>query len=116
MALVPSVLRSGETASFSFTLFDGDEPGSGQVTVTVLDKGKTIAEGTADIDGTGTVDFELPAVAPGEYEVQVTGGGLLRVHRGADPSGDAALPRDRQAHLQAGADHPDPPGGPRLAS
>jgi CD109 antigen len=76
VALVPSVLRSGETASFSFTLFNGDEPAKSEVTVTVLDKGTTVATGAAKIDGTGTVDFKLPAVTPGEYEVRVAGTGF----------------------------------------
>ena len=44
----------------------------------VLDKGKTIATGTGGIDGTGTVTFELPAVAPGEYEVRVAGNGFSK--------------------------------------
>ena len=73
VALVPSVLRSGETASFSFTLTHKDEPAYNLVSVEVLDKGKTLASQSAEIDGTGTVAFELPAVSPGEYEVRWRG-------------------------------------------
>ena len=73
VALVPSVLRSGETASFSFTLTDGDRPARGSVSVTLLDDQKTIASGSAEIMGTGTVSFELPAVTPGAYTVRVAG-------------------------------------------
>jgi CD109 antigen len=76
VALVPSVLRSGETASFSFTLTHKDEPAYNLVSVEVLDKGKTLASQSAEIDGTGTVAFELPAVSPGEYEVRVAGTGF----------------------------------------
>jgi CD109 antigen len=42
----------------------------------VLDKGKTLASQSAEIDGTGTVAFELPAISPGEYEVRVAGAGF----------------------------------------
>jgi CD109 antigen len=72
VALVPNVLRAGETASFSFTLTQGDKPARSHVTVVVLDKGKKVAEGTARIDGTGTVAFDMPKVDPGEYTVKVS--------------------------------------------
>jgi CD109 antigen len=73
VALIPSVLRSGETASFSFTLTQGDKPAKSRVTVAVVDDNdKTVATGTARIDGTGTVAFDLPAVTPGEYGVKVS--------------------------------------------
>ncbi len=76
VALVPSVLRSGETASFSFTLTNGQEPAKGRVTVSVLDDEETIATGAARINGTGTIAFDLPLVAPGDYEVKVAGAGF----------------------------------------
>ena len=81
VALVPSVLRAGETASFSFTLTNGTKPARSQVTVAVLDKSKTktIASGTGDINGTGTVAFRLPTVAPGDYQVKVQGSGFSKV-------------------------------------
>lgn len=76
VASVPSVLRSGETASFSFTLMSGKNPAKSPVTVAVLDGSETIATGTADIDGTGAVALEVPAVEPGEYKVKVAGNGF----------------------------------------
>jgi CD109 antigen len=76
VALVPQVLRSGESASFSFTLFKGDAAARSNVTVAVLDKGKTVASSTGGVDGKGTVTVELPPVAPGEYQVRVTGNGF----------------------------------------
>ena len=81
VALVPSVLRAGETASFSFTLTNGTKPARSQVTVAVLDKSKTktIASGTGDITGTGTVAFKLPTVTPGDYQVKVQGSGFSKV-------------------------------------
>ena len=72
VALIPSVLRAGETASFSLTLTNGDKPARSHVTVAVLNKDTTVAEGTAQIDGTGTVAFALPEVEPGEYSVKVS--------------------------------------------
>ncbi len=76
VALVPSVLRSGETTSFSFTLFNGDESAKSDVTVTLFDKDKTIVTSTAEVDGTGTVGLELPVVTAGEYQVKVAGAGF----------------------------------------
>ncbi len=78
VALVPQVLRSGESASFSFTLFNGDEPARSGVTVSVLDKGKTIASASGGIDGKGTVTVDLPPVTPGEYKVEVSGNGFSK--------------------------------------
>ena len=72
VALIPSVLRAGETASFSLTLTNGDKPARSHVTVAVMNKDTTIAKGTAQIDGTGTVAFALPEVEPGEYSVKVS--------------------------------------------
>ncbi len=81
IALVPSVLRAGETASFSFTLTQGEKPARSHVTVAVLDKSTTLAEGTAQIDGTGTVAFELPEVEPGEYTVRVSSSDFSKTAR-----------------------------------
>jgi A-macroglobulin TED domain/Alpha-2-macroglobulin family/Alpha-2-macroglobulin bait region domain/MG2 domain/A-macroglobulin receptor binding domain/Macroglobulin domain MG3 len=76
VALVPRVLRSGETASFSFTLFKGDDSARSHVTVSVLDGDTTIASATGGIDGKGTVTMELPVVTPGDYKVKVEGTGF----------------------------------------
>jgi len=76
VALVPSVLRSGETASFSFTLTDKDRPGIGTASVSVMNKSEVVAEGAAEIVDTGTVEFKLPSVAAGDYEVVVKAAGF----------------------------------------
>lgn len=73
VVLVPRVLRAGETASFSFTLTDKEEPARGSVRVSLLDGRETVASGSAEIMGTGTVSFEVPPVSPGTYTVQVAG-------------------------------------------
>lgn len=76
VALVPETLRSGETASFSFTLFAGDRPAKSHVTVSVLDEDAAIASATAGIDGKGTLSLEMPVATPGDYKVKVEGTGF----------------------------------------
>jgi CD109 antigen len=78
VALVPKILRSGESASFSFTLFEGDDPARSHVTVSVLDGDRTVATAIGAIDGKGTVTMELPDVAPGDYKVKVEGTGFSK--------------------------------------
>ncbi len=77
VALVPKVLRSGETASFSMSLFNGKDLVKSQVSVSLFDQNKKLlTSGTADIDGKGTVTFDVPQVTAGEYEILVTGVGF----------------------------------------
>lgn len=78
VALVPRVLRAGESASFAFTLFNGDELAGGPVSVALRDGGAVLAEASARIGGTGTVEVEVPRVEPGEYEAVVTGPGFKK--------------------------------------
>ncbi len=77
VALVPDTLRAGETASFSFTLFNGNDFAKSAVTVSVIGKDKAVlASAQGDIDGKGTLALTVPRVAPGEYHVKVTGEGF----------------------------------------
>ena len=77
VALVPDTLRAGETASFSFTLFNGRDLAKSAVTVSVIGKDKAVlASAQGDIDGKGTLALAVPRVAPGEYQVKVTGKGF----------------------------------------
>ena len=77
VALVPEVLRSGETASFSLSLFNGKQLVKSPVSVSLFDQSKNLlTSGTAEIDGKGTVTFEVPQIAAGEYEVLVSGRGF----------------------------------------
>ncbi len=76
VALVPRVLRSGERASFGVSLLKGERPVSGTVRVAVLRKTTLVAEGKARIVGKGTVQVQVPRVAPGEYQVTVQGAGF----------------------------------------
>jgi len=77
VALVPKVFRSGETASLSLSLFNGDKLAKSRVSVALFDQDKQLlTSAAADIDGKGTLAFEVPSVSPGEYEVLVTGAGF----------------------------------------
>jgi CD109 antigen len=77
VALVPDTLRAGETASFSFTLFNGQQPANSAVTVSVMGKDKKVlASAQGDIDGKGTLALAVPRVEPGEYVVKVVGKGF----------------------------------------
>ncbi len=78
VALVPSTLRAGETASFSFTLFNGPKPANSSVTVSVMSKDKKsiLASVQGGVDGKGTLALEVPRVQAGEYVVEVTGKGF----------------------------------------
>lgn len=77
VALVPKVLRSGESTSFSLTLFHGEKLAKSRVTMSLFDASKrVIASDAADIDGKGTVALRVPQVPPGDYEVLLTGEGF----------------------------------------
>ena len=76
VALVPRVLRAGETETVSLSLFDGPRLISGDVSVSLLKDGKPYALGATRIDGKGTVPLEIPADARGEYNVLVEGPGF----------------------------------------
>ena len=77
VALVPDTLRAGETASFSFTLFNGPKPANSAVTVAVMTKDKNVlASAQGNIDGKGTLSLAVPKVDAGEYVVRVSGKGF----------------------------------------
>ena len=79
VALVPDTLRAGETASFSFTLFNGQNLANSPVTVSVLGKDRAVlASAQGNIDGKGTLALAVPRVAPGEYQVKVAGTGFAQ--------------------------------------
>src|SRR3990172_462608 len=76
VALVPRVLRAGETETVSLSLFDGPRLAAGDITVSLVEDGKASARGAARIDGKGTIEIPVPASAKGEYEVLVEGPGF----------------------------------------
>lgn len=76
VALVPRVLRAGESESVSLTLFKGQQLADGMVRVKLSQKDAPTLEGAARIDGKGTVQIDIPAGATGEYGVTVEGPGF----------------------------------------
>ncbi len=76
MAMVPRVLHSGSTESVSLALFQGDKLVSGDVRVSLLKDGKEIVQASKTIKGKGTIEIDIPDVAEGQYQVQVTGEGF----------------------------------------
>ena len=76
VALVPRVLRAGETETVSLSLFDGRRLTAGTVSVSLLHEGKPFVQGAARIDGKGTIQLDVPADTKGEYEIIVEGPGF----------------------------------------
>ena len=76
VALVPRVLRSGQKASIGVSLLKGERPVNGTVKVAVLQRSKVVAEAEARVLGKGTVDVQVPRLAPGEYQLTVQGSGF----------------------------------------
>ena len=76
VALVPNVLRIGEQETVSLSLFAGDKLTSGSVEVALLQGGREVLKESAEIDGKGSIAFEVPALPEGEYELTVRGEGF----------------------------------------
>ena len=81
VALVPRVLRAGETESVSLSLFDGDRLAGGDVRVAFRSKGETVLETSARIDGKGTIPLKVPQDAKGDYQIVVNGPGFTDTAR-----------------------------------
>lgn len=76
VALVPNVLRIGEQETVSLGLFAGDKLTSGNVEVSLLQGGREVIKESAEIDGKGSIAFEVPVLPEGEYELTVRGEGF----------------------------------------
>lgn len=88
VALVPRVLRPGEHEAVSLTLFSGDKLAEGQAQVSLLRDGEEILTESAHVDGKGTIEFEVPPLPDGDYELTVRGQGFadsakVRVEEGS---------------------------------
>jgi len=73
VAVVPKVLHAGAREAVSFTLFDENGLTSGRVEVALLKDGNEIVQFAETIDGKGTIEFQVPAVDEGVYELMVKG-------------------------------------------
>ncbi|HLA19008.1 MAG TPA: hypothetical protein VJ253_06780, partial [Dehalococcoidia bacterium] len=81
VALVPRVLRAGETESVSLSLFDGDRLARGDVQVAFRRENETILQTSAHIKGKGTLQLQVPQDARGDYEIVVNGPGFTDTAR-----------------------------------
>lgn len=79
VALVPRVLRAGETETVSLSLFSGSQLAHGDVAVGIRDGDDFITTATARIDGKGTIEIDVPPETSGDFEVVVTGPGFKEV-------------------------------------
>jgi len=77
VALVPNILRPGEHETVSLTLFHGDKLATGMVEVALLQDGREVLKQAAEIDGKGAIDFQVPLLPQGEYEMEVRGEGFF---------------------------------------
>jgi len=88
VALVPRILRTGEREAVSLTLFSGDRLASGPAEVRLLQDGREVLTESAELQGKGTIEFEVPSLPDGDYEIEVSGPGFsdkasVRVEEGS---------------------------------
>ncbi|HET7036357.1 MAG TPA: MG2 domain-containing protein, partial [Thermomicrobiaceae bacterium] len=83
LALAPKRLRSGQREQISLALFRGDDPVAGEVALALLKDGQPVAGASGQVAGRGALELALPALAPGDYQLQLKSGSL---------SGQAAIP------------------------
>jgi len=76
VAVVPKVLHAGGQEAVSLALFNGERLTSGRVEVALLKDGERVLRVAGDINGKGTIQFEVPDVEEGEYEIRVKGEGF----------------------------------------
>ena len=76
VAVAPSVMRSNATESVSVALFSLGRPASGRVELALLSNGAPVARAEGFIEGQGSVEVRVPAVADGVYELTVEGPGF----------------------------------------
>ncbi len=72
MALVPRVLRAGETEAVSVSLWNGQQIGRDRVRVSLLKDGQTAATASRVVSGRGRIELRVPE-ASGEYTLEVKG-------------------------------------------
>ena len=72
---VPTELRSGLVENVAVSLFAGENPAEGAVSVALIraSDGATVASAAEFVRGSETVPIDLSQVAPGEYRLSVSG-------------------------------------------
>jgi len=76
IAVVPGVLQSGGEEAVTVTLYNDAGLASGRVEVTLLGNGTELASAAGNIKGKGTIQFQVPDVEEGEYEISIKGEGF----------------------------------------
>ncbi|MEE9583321.1 MAG: MG2 domain-containing protein, partial [Dehalococcoidales bacterium] len=76
IAVVPKVLHSGSREGISLTLLKGEKLIAGEVEVALLKQGEEILKVKKNISGKGTIDFDIPDIEEGDYEIRVKGNGF----------------------------------------
>jgi CD109 antigen len=76
VALVPKSLGSGQRATVSLSLFRGDSLAAGEATLALVSQGQTVLEASARISGSGSIQFDVPQLPDGEYELQLRAAGF----------------------------------------
>ncbi len=76
VAVVPKVLHSGSKEAISVTLFNGEKLITGRVEVTLLKGGEKILQVKERVEGKERIEFDVPNVEEGEYEIQIKGQGF----------------------------------------
>ncbi len=76
LALVPRVLRAGETESVSLSLFSGDRLAAGDVSLSLVKGDAPVSRSAGHISGKGALTLEVPAGTSGDYELLVQGPGF----------------------------------------
>ena len=71
VAVAPSTLRAGYTEQVSVSLFNGDQPASGNVRLSLLVGDTVVSTGSAYIEGVGSVELAVPRTAQGGHELEV---------------------------------------------
>ena len=73
VAVAPRILRSGQSETVSVSLLNGRNPGNATVQVALLKDGKNLAQSDGYISGRGELALAVPALAEGDYQLQLSG-------------------------------------------
>lgn len=76
VAVVPKVLHSGDQEAVSLTLSKGNKLIPGMVEVALFEGEDKILQVEERVEGKGRIEFEVPNVEEGEYEIQIKGKGF----------------------------------------
>ncbi len=76
LAVAPGVMRSNATESVSVSLFSKGRPAVGRIEVALLSNGAPVTRAEGLIEGQGSLEIEVPAIADGVYKLAVEGPGF----------------------------------------